>query len=140
MKRPPKKTILAVSVALAGTSSALAADEGSSQRVAEKQAAGPPARTEMTTPGATDPLVRDFDQARQAYLAKRDAAKKSQRGISEADRQAVRERLQVQRDEQIRAREELRQQLREKREQLPSHRDLIDDARERVRERPRRGE
>lgn len=140
MNSHPKKTILAVSVALAGSPAAFAADANPAQRAGQKENARPPARSQPAHPGTTDPLVQDFNQARQAYLARRDAVKQSQRGANESQRRALRERIQAQRDEQFRAREELRQQLREKREQLPSHQDLIDDARERTRGRPRRGE
>jgi hypothetical protein len=140
MKRPRKKTILAVSVALAGSSAAFSADTKPAESPAQGGNTSPPARSEPARSGATEPLVQDFNQARQEYLAKRNAVKQSQRGSNEAQRQALREKIQTQRDQQARTREELRQQLQEKREQLPSHRDLIDDARERGRERPRRGD
>jgi hypothetical protein len=95
----------------------------------------------LPVPGTTtDERVREFSNARQEYLSKRAALYEQSRHLTQQQREEVRERLREQQEQQAQAREALRKQLSELREQLPSHRDLIDEAQERAGSRPRRGE
>lgn len=107
---------------------------------ASEKAQPPPAQPTPRSSAETAALLRDFEQARQAYLAKRAALHQASDQLTPAQRQASREQLKALREDQTRAREELRQQLRLLREQLPSHRQLIDEALDRPGQRPRRGD
>lgn len=88
----------------------------------------------------TAALLRDFEQARQAYLATRARLHEASGRLTAQQLQAWREQLKALREEQARARAELREQLRALREQLPAHRQLIEEALERPGPRPRRGD
>lgn len=114
--------------------------EVKSARSAPEKSQPPPAQRTPRPSADTAALLRDFEQARQAYLAKRAALHQASDRLTPAQRQAWREQLKALREEQARAREEIRQQLRALREQLPTHRQLIDEALERPGPRPRRGD
>ena len=133
-----KPIVVLFTLAVSGLA-AVAADEKASAG-ARDGARPPPAKVEPQPAGEAAALVRDFSQARQAYLVKRQELQQASRKASEPQRQVLREQLKAQRDEQARMREELRRQLRELRDQLPSHGDLMDEARERPGARPRRGD
>jgi|GEM_PF-2947083 predicted nucleic acid-binding Zn-ribbon protein len=120
---------------------AQAADPKGSAAPADAQKARTPAGQAMAWDRAeAAALVRDFEQAREAYLAKRAQLRQASGRLTEAQRQALREQLKALRAEQARAREELRQQLRTLREELPSHRDWMEQALEPRGPRPRRGD
>jgi DNA anti-recombination protein RmuC len=91
-------------------------------------------------PPKAEERIREFTIERQAYLAKRAAIYEQSKELTQQQRQELREQLRMQREEQAQARETLRNQLRAMREQLPTHRELIDEARERAGSRPRRGD
>lgn len=85
-------------------------------------------------------LLKDFQQARDAYLKQRADTERKMRGATAEQKELLREQLRQALERHARQREELRAQLKALREQLPDHADLVDEARERSRERGRRGE
>jgi hypothetical protein len=135
------KTLLILFVAAIGWSTAAGADRPPAPP-SDPVAASPQRKERIEAPqlGDTGPLLREFNQARQTYLARRIQLEKALQKATEQQRQALREQLKLLREEQLRARENLRQQLQELRERLPDHHDLIDQAQERSGNRPRRGD
>jgi hypothetical protein len=136
----PRLKLMIALLSLAWSAGAAVAADNVAPAPVKDGARPPPAKTAPVS--ASDPaaLVRDFSQARQAYLMKHQQLEQALRKASEPQRQALREQLKTQRDEQARLREELRRQLRELRDQLPTHGELMDEARERPGTRPRRGD
>ena len=132
--------ILSALLGLAWPAVAAVAADTVAPALVKDNARSAPAKTEPAPAGDPAALVRDFSQARQAYLMKHQQLEQALRKASEPQRQALREQLKTQRDEQARLREELRRQLRELRDQLPTHGELMDEARERPGTRPRRGD
>ena len=84
------------------------------------------------TPADVQALVRQFQQDREAFMAKRKALEQEMKGLAEQDRQRLREQLKEQMDQwkqqQSRLREQLREQCERMQEQLRDHSRLIERA------------
>lgn len=84
------------------------------------------------TPADVEGLVRQFQQDREAFMAKRKALEQQMKGLAEQDRQRLREQLKDQMDQwkqqQSRLREQLREQCERMQEQLRDHSRLVERA------------
>jgi len=82
------------------------------------------------TPADVQGLVRQFQQDREAFMAKRQALEQEMKGLAEKDRQRLREQLRDQMDQwkqqQTRLREQLRAQCDRMTEQLREHSRVIE--------------
>ena len=98
-----------------------------------------------TMPEAIRERLRVFEQKREEYLAKQLELARQFRGATDAERTELRERLREQRqawlEEAKKIREQARVRLQEMKQELANHGEVIDAAREKVREqvRERRG-
>jgi len=99
-------------------------------------------RPGMDLPPEVRERVRTFDQYRAEYLRRQEEIRKRNQGTTDADRERLRAQLKELRErwrEQSAAlREELNERRRELPELLPSHRELLDSARESIRDRRER--
>jgi len=99
-------------------------------------------RPGMDLPPEVKERVRTFDQYRNEYLRQQEEIRKRTQGTTEQDRERIRAQLKELRErwrEQSAAmREELNERRRELQELLPSHRELLDSARETIRDRRER--
>ncbi len=99
-------------------------------------------RPGMDLPPEVKARVRTFDQYRNEYLRQQEEIRKRNKGTTDQDRERIRAQLKELRDrwrEQSAAlREELNERRRELPELLPSHRELLDSARETIRDRRER--
>lgn len=91
-------------------------------------------------PDEVKALIEKFNTAREEYLAEQKALFEQLRAAAEADRAAIREKIQANREEFLAAtrtlREEIRTQMQNLRDQLPSRREVIDQAGPRPGSRP----
>lgn len=97
-------------------------------------------RLRQQLPADVNAAVREMKQAREKYTAQKRELKKALAGCTDAERQQLRDQLREIAKEQARDREQLRDRLQELRESVPTHRELMEQARERAGERARRGE
>jgi hypothetical protein len=99
-------------------------------------------RPGMDLPPEVKERVRTFDQYRNEYLRQQEELRKRSKGTTDQDRERIRAQLKELRErwrEQSAAlREELEERRRELPELLPSHRELLDSARETIRDRRER--
>jgi hypothetical protein len=84
--------------------------------------------------------VKDMKQAREQYQQQLRDKIKEQKACTEQDRQQLRDQLRMAIKDQVRDREQLRERLQTLRESVPSHDQLMEQAREQVQARDRRGE
>jgi Spy/CpxP family protein refolding chaperone len=97
-------------------------------------------RAYQTLPTDVKKAVQDMKQAREQYQQEKRELKKEMVGATDQERERLREQLKECVKDQVRDREQIRERLREMRECLPSHQELMEQARERTRDRDRRGE
>lgn len=97
-------------------------------------------RAYQKLPADVQKAVQDMKQARDQYQQQKRDMKKDLAGATELERDRIREQLKDSVKDQVRDREQVRDRLREMRDCLPSHQELMDQARERSRDRDRRGE
>ena len=90
-------------------------------------------------PDEVQQAVDDMTEAREQYQAKAREQKQDAADCTEEEREQLREQLREQMKEQAQDREQIRERLQELRDCLPSHEEVMDQAREQVRS-ERRGE
>ena len=84
--------------------------------------------------------IKDMKQTREQYQQQLRDKIKEQKACTEQDREQLREQLRTAIKDQVRDREQLRERLQTLRESMPSHDQLMEQAREQVQARDRRGE
>ena len=84
--------------------------------------------------------IKDMKQTREQYQQQLRDKIKEQKACTEQDRQQLRDQLRTAIKDQVRDREQLRERLQTLRESVPSHDELMAQAREQVQARDRRGE
>lgn len=84
--------------------------------------------------------IKDMKQTREQYQQQLRDKIKEQKACTAQDRQQLRDQLRTAIKDQIRDREQLRERLQTLRESVPSHDQLMEQAREQVQARDRRGE
>lgn len=84
--------------------------------------------------------VKDMKQAREQYQQQLQDKIKEQKDCTAQDREQLRDQLRTAIKDQVRDREQLRDRLQTLRESVPSHDQLMEQAREQVQARDRRGE
>jgi hypothetical protein len=84
--------------------------------------------------------VKDMKQTREQYQQQLRDKIKEQKACTEQDRAQLREQLRAAIKDQVRDREQLRERLQTLRESVPSHDQLVTQAREQVQANARRGE
>jgi len=99
-------------------------------------------RTRMhdALPGTVQQAVQDMKQAREQYQQQLQEKKKELTASTEEERARLREQLRAVIQEQARDREQLRERLQALREAVPSHQQLMEQAREQIQQRERRGD
>jgi hypothetical protein len=99
-------------------------------------------RPGMDLPPEVKERVRTFDQYRNEYLRQQEEMRKRNKGTTDQDRERIRAQLKELherwREQSAALREELNERRRELPELLPSHRELLDSARETIRDRRER--
>ena len=91
-------------------------------------------------PGTMQQAVQDMKKAREQYQQQLQAKKKELSASTSEERERLREQLRAVIQEQARDREQLRERLQALREELPSHQQLMEQAREQTQPRERRGD
>ena len=84
--------------------------------------------------------MKEMTQAREKYQQQLRDKQREVAACTDQERTRLREQLRDQIKDQARDRDQIRERLRELRECLPSHQDLMDQAREQTRNRERRGD
>jgi len=84
--------------------------------------------------------IKDMKQTREQYQQQLRDKIKEQKACTQQDREQLREQLRTAIKDQVRDREQLRERLQTLRESVPSHDQLMEQAREQVQARDRRGE
>ena len=97
-------------------------------------------RAYQNLPADVQKALQDMKQARERYQQQKRELKKEMIGATDVERDRLREQLRECVQDQLRDREQLRDRLREMRDCLPNHQELIEQARERVRDRERRAD
>ena len=97
-------------------------------------------RLQESLPGTVQQAVQEMQQAREKYQQQMQEKRKELVASTDEERQRLREQLRAVVMEQARDREQLRERLQTLRESLPSHQQLIEQAREQVQQRERRGD
>ena len=97
-------------------------------------------RMHESLPGSVQQAVQDMKKAREQYQQRLQEKKKELTASTSEERDRIREQLRVVIQEQARDREQLRERLQALREQLPSHQQLMEQAREQSQQRERRGD
>ena len=99
-------------------------------------------RTRMheSLPGTVQQAVKDMKQAREQYQQQLQEKKKELTASTDEERERLREQLRAVIKEQARDREQLRERLQALRESVPSHEQLMEQAREQIQQRERRGD
>jgi len=97
-------------------------------------------RLHQGLPADVQKAVQEMKQAREQYQQKLREKKKELSSCTEQERAQIREQLREMIKDQVRAREQLRERLRAMRDAVPTHQQVMEEAKERVRERDRRGE
>jgi predicted RNase H-like nuclease (RuvC/YqgF family) len=91
-------------------------------------------------PGCVQDAVKEMKQTREQYQEQLRDKIKEQKACTEQDRQQLRTQLREAIKDQVRDREQLRERLQALRESVPSHDQLMEQAREQVQASARRGE
>lgn len=97
-------------------------------------------RMHQALPGTLQQAVQDMKQARDQYQQRLQEKKKELTASTEEERARLREQLRAVILEQARDREQLRERLQALRDTLPSHQQLLEQAREQIQQRERRGD
>ena len=97
-------------------------------------------RLHESLPGTVQQAVQDMKQAREQYQQQLQEKRKELTASTEEERQRLREQLRAVIQEQARDREQLRERLQALRESVPSHQQLMEQAREQIQQRERRGD
>lgn len=97
-------------------------------------------RLQESLPGTVQQAVQDMKKAREQYQQQLQAKKKELSASTSEERERLREQLRAVIQEQARDREQLRERLQALREELPSHQQLMEQAREQTQPRERRGD
>lgn len=97
-------------------------------------------RMHESLPGTVQQAVQDMKKAREQYQQRLQEKKKELTASTSEERERLREQLRAVIQEQARDREQLRERLQALREQLPSHQQLMEQAREQSQQRERRGD
>ena len=97
-------------------------------------------RMHESLPGTVQQAVQDMKKAREQYQQQLQEKKKELTASTSEDRERLREQLRAVIQEQARDREQLRERLQALREELPSHQQLMEQAREQTQPRERRGD
>ena len=97
-------------------------------------------RMHQALPGTVQQAVQDMTQAREQYQQRLQEKKKELTASTEEERARLREQLRAVIQEQARDREQLRERLQALREAVPSHQQLLEQAREQIQQRERRGD
>ncbi len=97
-------------------------------------------RLHESLPGTVQQAVQDMKQAREQYQQQLQEKRKELTASTEEERQRLREQLRAMVQEQARDREQLRERLQALRESVPSHQQLMEQAREQLQQRERRGD
>ena len=97
-------------------------------------------RLHESVPGTVQQAVQDMKQAREQYQQQLQEKRKELTASTEEERQRLREQLRAVIVEQARDREQLRERLQALRESVPSHQQLMEQAREQIQQRERRGD
>ena len=91
-------------------------------------------------PGSVQDAVQDMKKAREQYEQQLEEKKKVLTASTDQERQRLRDQLRATIEDQARDREQLRERLQALRESLPSHQQLMEQAREQIQQHDRRGE
>jgi len=91
-------------------------------------------------PGSVQEAVQDMKKAREQYQQQLEEKKKVLTASTDQDRERLRDQLRATIEDQARDREQLRERLQALRESLPSHQQLMEQAREQIQQHDRRGE
>ncbi len=97
-------------------------------------------RIGQSLPPTVQQAVQDMKQARERYQQQLQEKKKELTASTAEERERLREQLRAIVTEQTRDREQLRERLQALREALPGHDQLLEQAREQVQQRERRGD
>ena len=97
-------------------------------------------RMHQALPGTVQQAVQDMKKAREQYQQRLQEKKKELTASTDEERERLREQLRAVIQEQARDREQLRERLQALREQLPTHEQLMEQAREQIQQRERRGD
>ena len=97
-------------------------------------------RLQRSLPGNVQQAVQDMKKAREQYQQRLQAKKKELTASTDEERGRLRAQLRAVIEEQARDREQLRERLQALRESVPSHQQLMEQAREQVQQRERRGD
>jgi len=97
-------------------------------------------RLHQSLPGTVQQGVKDMQQAREQYQQQLQEKRKELTASTDEERERLREQLRAVINEQARDREQLRERLQALRESVPSHEQLIEQAREQTQQRERRGD
>lgn len=97
-------------------------------------------RMHESLPGTVQQAVQDMKKAREQYQQRLQEKKKEMTASTSEERERLREQLRAVIQEQARDREQLRERLQALREELPSHQQLMEQAREQSQQRERRGD
>ena len=91
-------------------------------------------------PGTVQEAVQDMKKAREQYEQQLQEKKKVLTASTDQDRERLRDQLRATIQDQLRDREQLRERLQALRESLPSHQQLMEQAREQIQQHDRRGD
>ena len=97
-------------------------------------------RLHESLPGTVQQAVQDMQKERERYQQELQRKKKEMTVSTDEERERLRERLRAVIREQARDREQLRERLQALRETIPTHDQLIEQAREQLQQRERRGD
>ncbi len=97
-------------------------------------------RLHESLPGTVQQAVQDMKTAREQYQQQLQEKQKELTASTSEERERLREQLRAVIQEQARDREQLRERLQALREAVPSHEQLVEQAREQVQQRERRGD
>lgn len=97
-------------------------------------------RLHQSLPAEVNQAVQDMKKAREQYQQQKREQTKAVAGVTDQERERLRDQLRDMVKEQVRDRAQLRERLQELRECLPSHQELMAQAREQTHERERRGD
>jgi predicted RNase H-like nuclease (RuvC/YqgF family) len=116
------------------------------QRVQDRLQTSSPAldqertRLQECLPGTVQDAVKDMKKSREQYQQRLQEKKKELAASTDQERELLREQLRAAIKDQARDREQLRERLQALRESVPSHEQLMEQAREQVQQHDRRGD
>ena len=97
-------------------------------------------RLQECLPGTVQEAVQDMKKAREQYQKQLQDKKKVLTASTDEERERLREQLRATLKDQAQDREQVRERLQALRDSLPSHDQLIEQAREQAQQRDRRGD